>query len=573
MSFLEQDAEMQDFLGIVPPKDGPVTGNHQPVTGDYAIVGGAYDGAERFSNEMLTWQPSMSSADGDLLGDKPLLDARGRDVAYNDAYVKSAIGTHKDGVVGAQYRLNLKPNLAILGLDEKWAEEFQEEVEAKFNAYVESTSGWIDASRRMTLTDQVRMAVGVRLMTGEFFAVADYITDERDRPFATAMQIIDGDRVSDPPFAIEFKENLRGGILHNSRGRPLGYYIRKRHPGDPYSYRLGMDDFEFVSTTTRWGRQKVIHIYDAFRPEQSRGVSSMVAALKELRMSKRYRDVALQSAVVNATYAASIESELPSEAVFSQMGGGDKDLSKAITNYAGAYMSALNGYVQNNRSAYLNGVKVPHFFPGTKLQLRPASSGDALGGEFESSLLRYIAADLDISYEQLTGDFRGINYSTLKGSINETQKGMAAIKKHTADRYANHVLQLWMEEAFAKNEITSLPRNAPNFWEGLNREAYCQAEWIGGSKGQIDELKETQAAVLRLKYNLSTDEDESARLGKDWRQLYAQRAREKKARKDLDIESAEDLANDNMMNATTGAPREKSASDEPEDSSDEQTDA
>lgn len=573
MSLLENDHDMQEFLGIVPPESAPVTGTHQPVAGDYAIVGGAYDGAERFSNEMMTWQPSLGSADADILPDKVLLDARSRDSGYNDAYVKSAIGTHKDSIVGSQFRLNLKPNLAILGLDEKWAEEFQEEVEAKFNAYADSTSGWVDAGRRMTLTDQVRLAVGIRVMTGEFFAVADYITDERDRPFSTCMQIIDGDRVSDPPFTFEFRDRLRGGILHNSRGRPLGYYIRKRHPHDPFAHRMEVDDFEYVSATTKWGRQKVVHLYDMFRPEQSRGVSGMVAALKELRMSKKFRDVALQSAVVNATYAASIESELPSEAVFSQMGAGDKDLSKAITNYAGSYMSALQGYVERNRSAYLNGVKVPHFFPGTKLQLRPASSGGALGGEFESSLLRYIAADLDVSYEQLTGDFRGINYSTLKGSINETQKGMTAIKKHTADRYASILLQLWMEEAFAKNEITSLPRRAPNFWEGLNREAYCQAEWIGGGKGQIDELKETQAAVLRLKYNLSTDEDEAARLGKDWRQLYAQRSREKRARKDLDIENTDDLTNDNMMNAATGAPREKEASGEQQDTSDDSTDA
>src|SRR5690606_25488046 len=117
--------------------------------------------------------------------------------------------------------------------------------------------------------------------------------------------------------------------------------------------------------------------------------------------------------------------------------------------------------------------------------------------------------------------------------LGETHKGMQARKKQTADRLATHVFALWLEEALAKREITSIPRRAPNFWEGLNKEAYTACDWIGGSRGQIDELKETQAAVLRLKYNLSTDEGELARLGLDWRDVYQQRAREKKAREEL----------------------------------------
>ena len=91
---------------------------------------------------------------------------------------------------------------------------------------------------------------------------------------------------------------------------------------------------------------------------------------------------------------------------------------------------------------------------------------------------------------------------------------------------------------------------APNFYEGLNSEAYCQAEWIGAARGQIDELKETQASVLKLKYCLSTHEAELSRLGKDWRAVYSQLAREKKERERLGIE----LVEDNAINAASGEP-------------------
>lgn len=551
---------MQDLLGLVSspgPTGGELTvSDAMPLTVS-AVAGGAYEGAERFSNELMTWNPSRGSADADILPDKDLVDARSRDSARNDAYVKSGINQHKDTIVGSHFRLNSKPNTAILGLDDTWAEEFQEEVEAKFTAWAESPRNWVDSGRRMTLTDHVRLAVGVQMMAGEVFAVCDWLDDEKDRPFFTAMQMIDGDRVADPPIVYPRNDRLRGGILHNTRGRALGYFIRKRHPLDPYTHTIEDNQFEYITAETEWGRPKVLHIYEMFRPEQSRGISHMVAALKELHMTKHFRDVMLQNAVVNATYAASIESELPSEAVFAQMGGGDKDMTKAINNYASAYMANVAQYMGSNRSAYLNGVKIPHFFPGTRLQLRPATQGGPLGTEFEASLLRYIAANLDLSYEQLSRDYSGINYSTLKGSLNETHKGMQSRKKSTADRYATNVFLLWLEEAFAKREITSLPRRAPNFWDGLNREAYGACEWIGGSKGQIDELKETQAAVLRLKNNLSTDEDELARLGKDWRTVYKQKAREKKMRASLGIENDADLAEQNMMNAASGTPREQ----------------
>src|SRR5690606_32135928 len=82
-------------------------------------------------------------------------------------------------------------------------------------------------------------------------------------------------------------------------------------------------------------------------------------------------------------------------------------------------------------------------------------------------------------------------------------------------------------------------------------EAITQCEWIGASRGQIDELKETQAAVLRLKHNLSTYEQERARLGGDWRSDLRQIAREKALFEEYDIAHPNNVT-DNAMNAASG---------------------
>lgn len=537
------------------------------------IAGDAYEGASRFDRDLATWYPSMGSADDDILPEKQLLDSRSRDSFRNDAFVKSGTNIHKDGIVGSRFVLNSKPEYTVLGLDETWAEEFQEEVEVKFALWAESTRNWVDASRAQNFTEMVRLAVGLDLTQGEVLATAEWITSEADRPYKTAIQMVDPDRLSNPPTAIP-NDRIRGGILKNRYGVPLVYYIRRSHPNDWYT--LDSQKWKAVRARKPWGRTQVIHLFDLTRPDQSRGIAGMVAALKELRITKRFRDVVLQNAVVNATYAASIESELPSEAVFSALGGGaglnEGQFADLVRSYAGGYLGAISEYAKSSKNLQLDGVRIPHLFPGTKLQLRPAGQGGPLGTEFEQSLLRYLAANLDISYEQLSRDYSQTNYSSIRAAMNETHKAMMSRKSRVADRFATEVYLLWLEEAIANGTIESLPRNAPNFWEGMNREAYGACEWIGASRGQIDELKETQAAVLRSKYNLTTDEIELARFGLDFRKIYRQRAREKRLRERYGIETEEDL-DENMMNATTGAPREKESKGEPEDGSEDNTDA
>ena len=180
-----------------------------------------------------------------------------------------------------------------------------------------------------------------------------------------------------------------------------------------------------------------------------------------------------------------------------------------------------------------------------------------MGQDFEASLLRYIAANLDVSYEQLSKDYSETNYSSARAAMLETWKAMQARKRAVADKFANMVYKLWLEEALGKGMISSMPNNAPNFYEGLNGDAYANATWLGSAFGQIDELKETQAATLRVKNHLSNLEYEYGRQGKDWRKSLRQIARERKFMESLDIPLPE-AAEDNTANAITGAVRESS---------------
>lgn len=535
----------------------------------HAIAGDPYEGASRQSRELAMWRPSNQTADRDIIPNKRLSDARVRDTLRNDSFVRNGQLLHQDNIVGGLFLLNSKPvTKIVLGdEDEVWEREFQQEVETLFTLWAESTEAWPDSTRRHTFSSLVRLAVGTFLATGEVLAQVEWSRDQGDiRPMNTSIRMIDLDRLSTPqnaagnPFVI-------GGVEVNKRHVPVAYHIRKAHPE---SFYVGQAfDWERVPAKKPWGRPQMIHLYDQWRPSQTRGISDLTSGLKEMRMTKTFRETVLQNAVVNATYAASIESDLDTDSIFQRLGGGNlgedvaDEYQKMISGYMGGYMGAVAKYMGASNQFQIGGVKIPHLPPGSKLNLQPAAKGGPLGTDLEKSLLRHIAAALGVSYEQLSKDYTETNYSSARAAMTETWKRMVALKSLIADRFASTIFRLWLEEAINSGMITSLPRRLGTdsawLYQPFKMEAISACEWIGASRGQIDELKETQAAVLRMKYGLSTVERESSRLGIDWRQNIKQMAREKEAFEDADFQHPATVT-DNTMNASTGEPGDPSSS-------------
>lgn len=551
------DQEALEMLGEDVAAETPVVVEVPDTKG---VVGGAFDAAKRHERSMAMWQPGSNSADVDLLPAKMQLDSRSRDALRNDAYVQGGADIHKDNIVGSLYALNSKPALRTLGkgFDEDWETEFQEEVEERFTLWAESPENWVDAARLNSFTELVRLAVGVHVAAGEALASVEWLRDF-GRPFQTAIQFIDTDRLSNPPSLLQDR-NTVGGITKNRYGAPQTYHVRMAHPSD---YR-NLDNFRWRSVPIRkpWGRLQMIHIYEQQRPDQSRGIAAMVSALKEIRITKNFRDVVLQNAVVNATFAASIESDLPSAEAFATLGGQDNP-AESYGQLAAAYMSQIAEYSGGAKNLTLDGVRIPHLFPGTKLHLQPAGSGGPLGENFEASLLRYIAASLGVSYEQLSKDYSSTNYSSARAAMAETWKHMGTVKRVVADRFATTVYRLWLEEAVNRRLITSLPaaalRDGWLYQDSQRLDALSRCDWIGASRGQIDELKETQAAILRLRHGLSTLEIEAGRLGQDWRTLTRQQSREQKTREAAGLPTS---IEDNTVNAISGDPRETDKGDQ-----------
>ncbi|MBY0261354.1 MAG: phage portal protein, partial [Phycisphaerales bacterium] len=384
-----RDIVVYDHTGTQNQKSFPIT--------DLAM-GGGLEGAERSSREMALWRPNFSSPDQAISQGKEIADARSRDTVLNDGYAMGAMQYHKDSIVGAHFRLNSTPDWQVLrdiwnptGASEEdwqvWAETFQVRVERRFNLTAESNNHWLDASRRMTLTEMVRVETGAFVYTGEVLATSEWIR-QAGRPYKTAIQLVNPDRLSNPDRRQD-TPNLVRGIETGFYGEHSRYWIQGAHPAeysDPNTLK-----WVPVPAEKPWGRKQVIYINEPVLIEQTRGVAQMVSALKQTNMRKQFSEVTLQNAVVNASYAASVESELPSADVIAMMGGGAEN---ALDQYLKTYMASLAEYMGGANNIKIDGAMIPQFFPGTKLNTRNLGTPGGVGTDFEASLLRYLAAAL-----------------------------------------------------------------------------------------------------------------------------------------------------------------------------------
>jgi len=486
--------------------------------------GGGFEGASRIDRGVAGWYPNHGSADAVLIPEKELMDARGNDALRNDSLVSAGIRKAQDSIIGPRYRLLSKPNWRALPkmFDERWAEEFQEEYETKFTLYAESTNCWIDAAGKLTFSDLLRLAVGPSYMVhGEVLGAAEWLED-RGRPYSTAIQLVDPMRLSTPPGFSESRY-MRAGLEKSRSGRVVRYWIRNSHPNDLIT------DWESATWSgvwarKPWGRKNILFVANQVRTEQSRGVSQLAAGLKPLWMRRKLGDLELQNVALNAMYAAVLETDLP-EAVASSIIGEAESGTQS-----GAYEAVVQKLVDylGGKALMLDGVKVPVVPPGTHMKMQRATSSGNDGFSFERSLDRHLARIFGMSVEEFTGDFTETNYSSARAAMGETHRYNQAQRATVADKLATDIASLWLEEALRRGDIQSMPVgwHWGMFYQGLNREALTQCQWLGAPRPEIDPLKEAQADGVKLVNKTATFAAVCAKNGEDWREVIDQVARE-----------------------------------------------
>jgi len=489
----------------------------------------SFTAASRRDTDLEAWSPHNPSGASALFGERDPMIARVHDLARNDGWASGGVTRQVDAIVGSGWRLSAKPNARSLGLrtakggvDYDAADEFASDIEAAWKDYVDDPDCWCDVGRRSGMGGLLALAFRHRVLDGE--ALAAILWRPRGGPFATAVQIIDPDRLSNPSDGME-QASLRQGVEMDGDGAPIAYHIRVTHPGDLY---IGMQPWrwERVPRQTSFGRRIIVHAFEPDRAGQVRGTSPLAPIVKRLKMLGRYDEAEMQAAVLNAIMAAFIESPYDHEQLAQLMD--DKQSSEELSSYQQMRLGFHEAAPMR-----LGGVKVNFTAPGEKVTLTNPTHPNSVFEHFTRASLRNVASAMGLTYEQLSNDWGQVNYSSARAALLEVWRGFTARKDHFAAQFMQPIYAAWLEEALDRG-IVKAPKGAPDF--RAKKAAYCAAKWIGPARGWVDPLKEAYASIERVDALMSTREREGAEQGIDWEEDVQQIARERKRLRDLGIE-------------------------------------
>lgn len=500
-----------------------------------------YDAASWSSAEMGDWNPALRSPDTEINIYRDRVTARARDLRRNDSWASGAISRILDSTIGASYRFVSKPDYRALsvhakGFDAVWANEYRQVLEALWRTYSEDLGRYNDVNRRLTVSQQFRLALGHKLVDGESVIVAQWRPD-RVAPgaatYSTCFEGIDPDRLSNPNMGPDTK-TMRGGVEVDADQVAIRYHIRQAHQFDWYNSVESMR-WDAIDREDPDGWRRVYHDYDPDRFAQNRGVSVFAPVISRLKMLARYYGVKLQAETVAAAFGLYVTSPFDVEMVRKALEDDDQDEAAF-----GWYQGMRNDF-HKDRDLNVNGVRVSTLAPGEKIE-SVAPGGNA--GEFSPfthEMLRGVSVCLGMSAEEVHNDYSDSSWSSARAGIVQSEKTYSRRCDEFDLNTATPVLATWLEEPFERGELP-LPRNAPSYLE--MRTAYSRGRWLGVARGWVDPVAERQGVVLGLDAGLSTMEEECARQGADWEENLEQRAIEYHRMRDLGLPRPEWMGNE-----------------------------
>jgi len=493
-----------------------------------------YDAADNYGDHLGDWQPYLWSPDGELNVYRDRIVSRVRDLVRNDGWASAAVTRTLDNAIGADFRPVSKPDYQALramtgikAFDHVWADEFGEVVEARYRMWANDIGKWCDASRNMTMPEMFRVGFRHKMVDGDALGMLywkpELVGPGRAR-YATALQLIDPDRLSNPQLVFD-AQTMRGGVEVDPYGVAEAYHIRQAHQGDWFSAGKSLQ-WDRIERETGWGRPIIVHNYESDRAGQHRGGAGILTSVvQRLKMLIKYDSTELDAAIVNAIFGAYIESPFDHEFVEQALDGGSGELN--------AYQQQ-RGEFHKERKISLGGARMPILFPGERINAvsaaRPAANFDA----FESAMLRNVAAGTGLSTQQISQNWADVNYSSYRAAMLEAWKTLDRRRTLFGIGFGTPIYAAFLEESMEIDDLP-LPNGAPPFMEA--RSAYARAKWMGPGRGSVDTVKERQGAIMGIASGLSTLEQEGAEIeGTDWRETLNQRSIEIARAKKMGVE-------------------------------------
>ncbi|MGH8571335.1 MAG: phage portal protein, partial [Gammaproteobacteria bacterium] len=260
--------------------------------------------------------------------------------------------------------------------------------------------------------------------------------------------------------------------------------LYRSHPDDgamaPMSGAGGIE-------TVRVEASEIIHLFRVLRPGQIRGEPWLARALVKLNELDQYDDAELVRKKTAAMFAGFITRDDPEDKL---VGEGEPDAT---------------------------GVALAGLEPGTLQILEPGedikfSDPADVGGSYSEFLrvqFRAVAAAIGVTYEQLTGDLTGVNYSSIRAGLLEFRRRCEMIQHSViVHQLCRPVWNVWLRQAVLAGAI-----EAPGF--ARRPRDYTACKWVPQGWQWVDPEKEFKALLLAIRAGLMSRSEAVSAFGYD----------------------------------------------------------
>lgn len=407
------------------------------------------------------WLTSKQAADTILRWQLPKLRERSRDLWRNNDYAKAFGRKLKTNVIGSQgIILQNKARIANGQLDKT----ANQQIEDAFERWSDPKNCTVTG--RLSRHDLDKLVIENVARDGEVF-----IQKIRgfDNEFGFALQLIDADQVD-----IDFNEDsvtrqVIMGIEVNDYGRPVQYWLKGKNGRFPVP------------------AERMIHLFDQDRIDQHRGVPWVHTAILRLRSLGAYEEAAIIAARVGASGMG---------VVLKPKTDDDK------------YTGETDGENLDS-GAYLDNVS-----PGAMLELPPGSDFKTYDpaypasnhADFMKAVLKGAAAGLGISYNSISGDLEGVNFSSIRQGVLEDRDVYKDLTKWQSTHVHNNYFKEWLALAALTNQVSIPIKKTAQF---------ARPKWQGRGFDWIDPLKDAKGKETDLNNYVTSPQRIAAERGVD----------------------------------------------------------
>jgi lambda family phage portal protein len=278
------------------------------------------------------------------------------------------------------------------------------------------------------------------------------------------------------------------GIEINGVGQRAAYWLRKQHPGDSYWMPGGYD-------SSRIPAAQVLHVYRVDRPGQLRGVPWFAPVLSRMFLLDQYEDAELDRKKTSALFVAFVKKT------------GD------LAGPGGLIGFDEMGDDKDRPFAELEPGMLNYLLPGEDVVFANPSD---VGGSYDvwiTRQLQAIAAGIGITYEQLTGDFSRVNFSSSRGrSIEFRRQARQIIGSMINFQFNQKVAEMWLSMAVASGKI-----KIPDY--ATNRRAYTMIDWRPDGWEWVNPREDVETEKAKVRAGFNTFEQVLIELGGDMEEI------------------------------------------------------